>query len=342
MKRLMTVFLVLAMIGALIAIVGCKKEDEGSSTAATTEKTEEKSAQADDTILIGVTNNNTGIDSYQTTHDKVVRETVASMDGVEAIILDAQGDVTKQIDQVENLMQKKVDVIVIWPVNGKAVVPVCKKAHEAGFPIVIANSLIDESGYDYVNCFTGPDTYEEGAVAARAMIKVFEDKGIDRMKNVVELMGLPGYVTAIRRSDGWQDIIKEQDDFTILATEPSDWNREKATQKMENLIVKYGDKIDGVYVADDNVGIGALNALKEAGMAGDVVMTSACLFGEGYDAIKEGNISASVFQSPAEDARNSIQTAVKVANGEDLEFWQFFETPPVYQSNLDDFERPNF
>ena len=330
MKKLLVIALVLLVSLAGLAFAGGQQEGGGAAAA------------DDGTILIGVTNNNTGIDSYQTTHDKVVRETVAAMDGVEAIILDAQGDVAKQIDQVENLMQKKVDVIVIWPVNGKAVVPVCKKAHEAGFPIVVANSLIDESGYEYVDCFTGPDTYEEGAVAARAMIKVFEDMGVTRTKKVVELMGLPGYVTAIRRSDGWQDIIKEQDDFEILATEPTDWNREKATQKMENLIVKYGDEIDGVYVADDNIGIGALNALKEAGMAGDVVMTSACLFGEGYDAIKEGYISASVFQSPAEDARNSIETAVKLAKGQDLEFWQFFETPPVYQENVDDFERPNF
>jgi len=97
-----------------------------------------------------------------------------------------------------------------------------------------------------------------------------------------------------------------------------------------------------VYVADDNIGIGGLNALKEAGMAGEVVMTSACLFGEGYDAIEEGYLSASVFQSPAEDARNTVRTAVKVAQGEDLDFWQFFETPPVYPWNLDEFERPNF
>jgi ribose transport system substrate-binding protein len=340
MKKILLVVLCLAIGIAGLVFIGCEKEEEKAAKAE--EEKAAETAEAKEEIVIGVTNNNTGIDSYQTTHDKVLRETVASMDDVEAIVLDAQGDVTKQIDQVENLMQKDVDVIVIWPVNGKAVVPVCKKAHEEGFPIVIANSLIDESGYDYVSCFTGPDTYEEGAVAARAMIKVFEDKGITRTKKVVELMGLPGYVTAIRRSNGWQDIIKEQDDFEILATEPTDWNREKATQKMENLIVKFGDEIDGVYVADDNIGIGALNALKEAGMAGEVVMTSACLFGEGYDAIEEGYLSASVYQSPAEDARNTVRAAVDVAKGKDLEFWQYFETPPVYPENLDEFERPNF
>mgnify|MGYP006281607277 FL=1 len=197
MKKILLVVLCLAIGIAGLVFIGCEKEEEKAAKAE--EEKAAETAEAKEEIVIGVTNNNTGIDSYQTTHDKVLRETVASMDGVDAIVLDAQGDVTKQIDQVENLMQKDVDVIVIWPVNGKAVVPVCKKAHEEGFPIVIANSLIDESGYDYVSCFTGPDTYEEGAVAARAMIKVFEDKGITRTKKVVELMGLPGYVTAITR-----------------------------------------------------------------------------------------------------------------------------------------------
>ena len=296
---------------------------------------------AKDKILIGITNNNTGIDSYQTTHDKVFRAAVASTDNVEAIILDAKGDVTKQIEQVENLMQKKVDVIVIWPVNGMAIVPVCKKAFEAGFPIVIANSLIDESGFGYVKCFTGPDTYDEGKLAAEMMFEAFEKKGVSGTKNIVELMGLPGYVTAIRRSTGFQDEIAKYPNFKLLATEPSDWNRAKATEKMENFLVKYDD-IDGVYVADDNVGIGALNALKEAGRASDVVMTSACLFGEGYDAIKAGLIYGSNFQSPAEDAKNTFNVAIKIVNGEKLEFWQFFKTPKVTLDNIDEYERPNF
>ena len=319
MKKLLSVLIVLLLATGMVFAQG------------------EEEAADDGTIVIGHTANNVGIDSYQTTHDKVFRETVAALDGVEAIQLDPGGDVALQINQVEDLIQKNVDVIVIWPVNGKAIVPAAKKANDAGIPVLICNSLIDESGYQYVKGFAGPDTYEEGVNAALAMIEALDGEG-----NVVELMGMPGYVTAIRRSEGFQDTVAEQaPGITILATEPTDWNREKATRVMENLLTKY-QNIDGVYVADDNIGIGALNALKEAGRAGEIAMTSACMFGEGYDAMEEGYIYASVYQSPAEDAKKAVEVAIKLANGEEVPFWNFFETPFVTKANMDEFERPNF
>ena len=325
MKRMVIVLLVLAVVVSAGSMVFAEGQQE--------------SAEKDDgTILIGHTANNTGIDSYQTTHDQVYRETIENTDGVEAIILDAKGEVAKQISQIETLIQKGVDAMTVWPVNGKAVVPAIKKAYDAGIPVVIVNSLIDESGYEYAVGFAGPNTYTEGENAAKGMIKALDGEG-----DVVELMGLRGYVTAINRSNGFQDYIKDNaPGITILATEPTDWNRAKATRVMENLIVKYGDQIDGVYVADDNVGIGGLNALKEAGMAGDVVMTSACMFGEGYDAMEEGYIMGSVYQSPAEDARKAVETAIKAAKGEEVPFWNYFETPVVTPDNMDQFERPNF
>jgi ribose transport system substrate-binding protein len=324
MKKLLTLALIVVMTFTVGTMVFANGADEA--------------AVDDGKILIGHTANNTGIDSYQTTHDQVYRETVDSMPDVEAIILDAKGDVAQQISQIETLIQRDVDVMTVWPVNGKAVVPAVKKAYDAGIPVLIVNSLIDESGYDYVAGFAGPDTYAEGENAAVGMIEALNGQG-----KVVELMGLPGYVTAIRRSGGFQDYIADNaPGIEIIATEPADWNRAKATQVMENLIVKFGDEIDGVYVADDNIGIGALNALKEAGLAGEIVMTSACMFGEGYDAMEEGFIYGSVYQSPAEDAIKAVETAVKLAKGEEVPFWNYFETPVVTPNNMDQFERPNF
>jgi ribose transport system substrate-binding protein len=66
------------------------------------------------------------------------------------------------------------------------------------------------------------------------------------------------------------------------------------------------------------------------------------MFGEGYDAMEEGFIAGSVFQSPAEDARNAVEMSVAVAKGEEVPFWNYFETPVVTPENMDEFERPNF
>jgi len=298
-------------------------------------------AEADDgTITIGYAVFNVGVDSYETYHNENFKAE-CERQGVNLIQLDAQGDITRQIDQVENLMQRNPDVIVIWPVNGEAIVPVVKKAHDEGFPIVIANSPIDESGFDYITAYAGPDNTQEGRDAATMMIEAFEKRGITGEKKIVELMGLPGYVTAIQRSEGFQEEIAKHPDYNLLANEPTDWNREKATRAMEDLLVRYED-LQGVYVADDNLGIGALNALKEAGRAGDVIMTSACIFGEGYDAMAEGYIQGTCYQYSGLDAINTVQVAVKVANGEDVPFMSMFESPMVTPDNMDQFNRPEY
>ena len=291
-------------------------------------------------ITIGYAVFNVGVDSYETYHNENFEAECERL-GVDLIQLDAQGDIARQINQVENLMQKKPDVIVIWPVHGKAIVPVVKKAHDAGFKIVIANSPIDESGYDYVTAYAGPDNTKEGRDAAEMMIEAFKKRGIGGQKKVVELMGLPGYVTAMERSQGFQEVLAQHADFTLLATEPTDWNREKATRAMEDLLVKYKD-LQGVYVADDNLGIGALNALKEAGRAKDVIMTSACVFGEGYDAMEEGYIQGTCYQYSGLDAINTVQVAVKVAKGEKVEFFSMFDSPKVTPDNMDKFKRPEY
>lgn len=299
---------------------------------------EGEAAEDDGRIVIGHTANNVGIDSYQTTHDRVWTETCESLENVDCIQLDAGGDVALQLSQVEDLIQQRVDVIAIWPVNGDALVPGARRAFEAGIPVIIVNSLIAEEGFEYIEGFAGPDTYQQGVNGAIAMIEALDGEG-----KVVDLMGQPGYVTAMRRSGGFHDYIADNaPGIEILATEPTDWNRAKATEVMENLLVRFGDEIDGVYVADDNVGIGALNAMREAGVAGDIVMTSACMFGEGYDAMAEGLIYSSNYQSPAEDAINAVEMAVDIAEGREVEFWNFFETPIVTMDNMDEYERPNF
>ena len=333
MKRSKKAWLCLLLAGLMLLVAGCGGNDAGSGEEANVEAATGDTGDAD--ILIGMTANNTGIDSYQTMHDEAFRAEVERTPGVEAVILDATGDTMLQMNQVEDLIQQEVDVLVIWPVNGEAIVPAAQQAYEAGIPVLIANSPIDESGFDFVKGFVGPDNIIQGEYAAEMMIEALGGEG-----KVVELTGMPGYVTAINRSKGFMDRIAEEAGIEVIASEPADWNREKAQTVMENLITTYGDEIDGVYGADDNISVGALNALREAGMAGDVMITSATMFGDGYDAIKENLIYGTVYQSPVVDAEFTVQTALRIANGEEVEFFNYFDTPMVTVNDIDDYDRP--
>ncbi|MFK7891935.1 MAG: sugar ABC transporter substrate-binding protein [Granulosicoccus sp.] len=290
---------------------------------------------------IGITQNNVGVDSYQTTYDKAFKEATDADDSIEAVILDAGGDVARQIAQVEDLIQQQVDAIIIWPTNGEAVIPAVRKAHKAGMPVIVTNSNIAEAGFDFVKSFSGPDNITQGSRSAEIMCDKFTEMGIEKTAQVVQISGQPGYTTAIERQKGFDDRLPEVcPDVTILETQPGDWNREKSQKVMEAFLVKY-DTIDGVYAGDDNMGVGALNAAKAAGREG-IIFVGATNFAVGYEAMEAGEYWGSIYQSPVDDAHAALKTAVDVLSGKEVPFLNYFDTPKITQANMTEFTKPVF
>ena len=117
-------------------------------------------------MTIGITQNNVGVDSYQTTYDKAFTEAARANPNIDAVVLDAGGDVARQIAQVEDLIQQGVDAIIIWPTNGEAVVPAVRKAKRAGIPVIVTNSNISKAGFDFISAFSGPDNVTQGKRSA--------------------------------------------------------------------------------------------------------------------------------------------------------------------------------
>src|SRR5210317_571609 len=292
-------------------------------------------------MKIGITQNNVGVDSYQTTYEKAFIAAAEANAKVEAVVLDAGGDVARQIAQVEDLIQQNVDAIIIWPTNGEAVIPAVRKAKKAGIPVIATNSNIAEAGFDFIASFSGPDNITQGSRSAEVMCDKFEDMCIENEAQVVHITGQPGYTTAIERAKGFEDRLPEVcPNVTIVDTQPGDWNREKSQQVMEAFLVKYDD-IDGVYAGDDNMGVGALNAAKAAGRDG-IIFVGATNFAVGYEAMEAGDYWGSIYQSPVDDAEAALKTAVDVLNGEDVPFLNYFDTPKITQDNMDEYTKPVF
>ena len=298
-------------------------------------------AASADTMKIGITQNNVGVDSYQTTYEKAFIAAADANADIEAVVLDAGGDVARQIAQMEDLIQQEVDAIIIWPTNGEAVIPAVRKAQKAGIPVVVTNSNIAEAGLDFIKSFSGPDNITQGARSAEIMCDKFKDMGIADEAQVVHITGQPGYTTAIERAKGFEDRLPEVcPNVTVVDTQPGDWNREKSQQVMEAFLVKYDD-IDGVYAGDDNMGVGALNAAKAAGRDG-IIFVGATNFAVGYEAMAAGDYWGSIYQSPVDDAEAALQTAVDILSGKDIPFLNYFDTPKITQDNMDEFTKPVF
>jgi len=295
-----------------------------------------------DTFTIGITQNNVGVDSYQTTYEQAFIAAAEANENVEVVVLDAGGDVARQIAQIEDLIQQGVDAMIIWPTNGEAVIPAVRKAFQEDIPVVITNSNIAEQGFDFIRSFSGPDNITQGQRAAEIMCSRFEELGIEDEAQIVQISGQPGYTTAIERAQGFEERLPEVcPNVTLVETQPGDWNREKSQQVMEAFLVKYDD-IDGVYAGDDNMGVGALNAALSADRAEGITFVGATNFSVGYEAMEAGTYWGSIYQSPVDDAEAALQTALDILNGEDVPFLNYFDTPKITQDNMSEFTKPVF
>jgi ribose transport system substrate-binding protein len=318
----------LALAGAAIAGLGAAVAlGAGRAQAAT---------PSNGQLTIAIDQNNVGTDAYQTAYNKAFIA-AAKQAGVHAIVLNAGGSLAHQISQMQDLIQQKPDVIILWPHNAKGVIPVVCKAHRRHIPVVITNSNIAKPGFKCITAFSGPNSLQEGREAAKLMCQGLHGHG-----KIVVITGTPGYKVAINRRVGFDEQLKKScPEVKIMATQPSDWNRAKAQQVMEDFLTRF-PKIDGVYAEDDNIGIGALNAAEAAGRANGMVIVGATLFDVGYEAIKAGKYYGSIEQSPIMDAQNALRVAIKVAKGEKVPFYNYIETPQVTQKNVDQIRKPAF
>ena len=257
------------------------------------------------------------------------------------MVLDAGGDVARQIAQMQDLIQQEVDAIIIWPTNGQAVIPAVREASEADIPVIVTNSNIAEPGFPFVASFSGPDNITQGSRAAEIMCDRFTELGIEDEAQIVQISGQPGYTTAIERAQGFEDRLPEVcPNVTLLETQPGNWNREDSQRVMEAFLVQYDD-IDGVYSGDDNMGVGAMNAAIAAGRDG-ITFVGATNFAVGYDAMGRGEYWGSIYQSPVDDAEAALATALAILNGEEVPFLNYFDTPKITQENMEEFDRPVF
>lgn len=287
---------------------------------------------------IGITVLYPGSNAYQAKYAETAERYTKEL-GLDATVMDPQGDPATQFNQIQDMVSQNLDVIVLWPTSQNALIPAVRQAARAGVAVITSNSPIGEAGRRYIAAHTGPDDCAQAEQAAEMLGDSLNSKG-----NIVVVEGTPGYTVSILRKNCFLDKLEDAyPNVNILASQTAEWNREKAQTVMETFLTRFGDQIDGVYAFDDGMGLGVISALQSKGkQPGDVKVVTCNLFGEGWDAIKSGWETGSNQQSPVEDAILAIQTAVKVANGIDVPVKNQIKTPKIQAHNIDQFERPSW
>lgn len=211
---------------------------------------------------------------------------------------DAQQKQENQIKAIRSYIAQKVDVIAFSPVVESGWETVLKEAKAANIPVVLTDRSVNTKDDSLYVTFMGSDFVEEGRKAGRWLVE--KEKGNAGPINIVELQGTVGSAPAIDRKKGFEEIIKSDPKFKIIRSQTGDFTRAKGKEVMEAFLKAEGKKINVLYAHNDDMAIGAIQAIEEAGMkpAQDIIIISIDGVKGAFEAMMAGKLNVSVECSP--------------------------------------------
>ena len=218
----------------------------------------------------------------------------ADENGVEIVITDAQSNTPKQVSDIQDMVAQGADVLFIPPREEQGLEPALQSAREAGVPVFLvdreANAEICE---DYIG-FMGSNFIEQGERAAEWLVEAKNGKA-----KVAELQGTVGASVTADRGEGFKSVIDENSGMEIIASQSGNFNRAEGQNVMEQILGGNPD-LDAVYAHNDEMAIGAIQALKDAGRkpGEDVTVVSVDGTRDALQAIIDGDLGATVETNP--------------------------------------------
>lgn len=217
-------------------------------------------------------------------------------------------DVNRQIQIVNQMVAKQVDAIVIAPADSKALIPVCRKAQDAGIVVVNIDNKFDAAVLQKEGVkipFVGPDNRKGAKMAGDYLAKHLKEGD-----HVAIVEGVPGAFNGIQRKLGFEDAMKAAG-MTIATSQSGHWETDKALSLVSQVMIKHGDALKAVLCANDSMALGAVQAIKDAPIK--VI---------GFDnisaiqkLIKEGRVLCTVDQHGDQIAVNGIKYALDILKG---------------------------
>jgi inositol transport system substrate-binding protein len=280
------------------------------------------------TLKVGVSYSNLQNEFFIATQN-AIRDKAKEL-GVKLIETDGQGKAENQITQVENFITQKVDAIIVSPSDKNGVAPAVDLAVNAHIPIVILTN--DVSNSDKATAFVGADNVVGGKMEAEFVIKKLGGKG-----NIVIINGPNGNAAAVYRTDGIKQVLPNYPDVKVLAEQTANWDRAQALSLMENWLQSYTN-IDAVIAENDEMALGAYNAIKAANKQDKIFVVGIDAIPDALKSIKEGHLTATIFQDALKQGNRAIEIAVKAANGESVEHTNYIPLQFITKENIADFK----
>ena len=241
---------------------------------------------------------------------------------------DAGGDVVRQLGQVENFISQKVDAIIVNPADTAATRKITERVTQAGIPLVYLNSRPEVDSFPAGVVFVGTDERRIGQMQMEYLAEKMGGKG-----NLAIILGRLAHDDTRKRTTGVRDVLAKYPDIKVVEEQSANWERAKGMDLMSNWLLS-GKAIDAVAANNDEMGIGAAMALRQAGRK-DVMVGGVDGTADGLAAIKRGLLSVTVYRDTVGIGAGSVDVAVRLVNKENLQgdIWVPVQlvTPENYQ-----------
>ncbi len=310
MKKLLKLAASLLLLASLSACSTGSKSAESQAAKTTEKETEETtdsaagSGEKTEGMTIGLAMS-TQTNPFFVSVQQGVKDAAAKY-GIEIVATDAQDNPTTQAKDVENLIAMKPAAIIINTCDSDAIVPSVEACNAAGIPVFTMDRKAN--GGD-VAAHIGYDAVKSGTMAADYLAEILGEKG-----KVVELQGIMGSNVAQDRHKGFSDTIKKYPEIEVVQSEVANFDRATAMSVMEN-ILSANPEIDGLYAANDEMALGAMEAIEAAGRIDRIKIVGCDCIDDTIDAMKEGKIAASVSEPPYGLGVSILETAHTYLDG---------------------------
>ncbi|WP_458414273.1 ribose ABC transporter substrate-binding protein RbsB [Schinkia sp. CFF1] len=292
---------------SMILVAGCSTQAPGTKSDKATEGNNQATDANKKDIKIGLSISTLNNPFFVTLKDGAEKE--AKNEGIQITTIDAQNDPAKQTSDVEDLIQQGVDALIINPTDSSAIVAAIESANNAGIPVITVDRSAE--GGEVVSHIAS-DNVAGGKMAGEFILKQLGNKG-----KIVELEGIPGSSAARERGEGFHSAVDGVDGVEVIAKQAADFDRAKGLTVMENILQSNKD-IQAVFAHNDEMALGALEAITAAGLK-DVVVVGFDATDDAVKAVQEGRMAATVAQKPDQIGEKGVATAVSVVKGEKVE-----------------------
>ena len=253
-------------------------------------------------------------------------DTYAKANNIELVWNSANNDVSTQASQVDSLINQGVAAIIVVPVQADSLGPQIATAKSKNIPLLAVNAALDSPD---LAGNVQPDDVAAGAQEMQMMADKLGGKG-----NIVILQGPLGGSGEINRGKGIDQVLAKYPDIKVLAKDTANWKRDEAVNKTKNWISSFGPQINGVVAQNDDMGLGALQALKEANRS-DVPIVGIDGIEDGLNAVKSGEFIGTSLQNGTVELSAGLAVANAIVKGEDVDKEPVYVMPAITKDNVD-------